>query len=89
MRYFIYYLIIINIAAFIITFADKRKAVKNKYRISEKALFVLSVIGGSMGAFTAMLLFRHKTKKWYFIYGIPFIIIIQIIIVCYIYINYL
>ncbi len=89
MKYSIYYIIFINITAFITVFIDKQKAKKNKYRISEKALFILAVIGGSIGAYTSMLIFRHKTKKWYFKLGIPFIIITQILIVYYIIKNYL
>ena len=59
---------------------DKIKAKKNKWRISEKTLFLLSIIGGSVGCLLGMYTFRHKTKKWYFKIGFPLILIIQIII---------
>lgn len=89
MKYLIYYIVFINIAAFTIVFIDKQKAKKNRYRISEKALFILALIGGSIGAYLSMLIFRHKTKKWYFMTGIPLIMIIQIIIAFYLIKNYL
>ena len=72
------YLVVINVAALALFGADKRKAKKHAWRISEKALFLSAVLGGSVGALLGMLLFRHKTKHWYFVIGIPLILIIQI-----------
>ncbi len=89
MEYIIYYLIFINILAFAAGRIDKSNARKHRYRISEKALFILALIGGSIGAYLSMLIFRHKTRKWYFMTGIPLIIIIQIIIAYYLINNYL
>lgn len=89
MKYLTCYIIFINIIAFFIVFIDKQKAKNGKYRISEKALFILALIGGSIGTYSSMLIFRHKTKKWYFMTGIPFIIIIKIIIAYYLIKNYL
>ncbi|NMC56392.1 MAG: DUF1294 domain-containing protein [Eubacteriaceae bacterium] len=88
MKYLIYYLLFINIIAFIAVFIDKQKAKKNRYRISEKVLFILAVIGGSVCAYISMLIFRHKTKKWYFKIGIPLIIIVQFICAYYLIKNY-
>ena len=56
------------------------QAKKNNWRVSEKALFILCMIGGSIGGIVGMYVFRHKTKKWYFKYGFPAILIIQILI---------
>lgn len=78
MRHFSYYLFIINIIAFCIIYIDKQKARNKKWRVSEKCIFFVSFIGGGLGTFISMLIFRHKTKKWYFIIGIPCIIILQI-----------
>ena len=75
------YLAGINILAFILMGADKRKARKNRWRISEKTLFLSALLGGSVGALSGMVLFRHKTKHWYFKYGIPAILVLQIILV--------
>ena len=72
------YLVVINVAALALFGADKRKAKKHAWRISEKALFLSAVLGGSVGALLGMLLFWHKTKHWYFVIGIPLILVIQI-----------
>ena len=61
-----WYLLIINFVAFYLYWDDKRRAKKGKWRISEKALLLTSFFGGAVGGFTAMQLFRHKTKHWYF-----------------------
>ena len=60
---------------------DKLKARKRSWRIPESTLFVLALIGGSIGSIAGMHLFRHKTRHWYFLYGMPAILIIQILIV--------
>ena len=75
----IVYLLLINIAAFALFGADKRKARRGDWRISEKALFLSAVLGGSLGALIGMWLFHHKTKHWYFVIGIPAILVLQII----------
>ena len=59
----IIYLIIINIIGFIICFIDKHQAKRKKYRIPEKILLLISIIGGCFGFFIGMILFHHKTKK--------------------------
>jgi len=74
------YLVIINIAGLISMYIDKRRAIKNKWRIPEKTLFIIAIVGGSIGSISGMHLFRHKTKHWYFKYGMPAILICQIII---------
>ncbi|MBQ2828388.1 MAG: DUF1294 domain-containing protein [Clostridia bacterium] len=83
-KIFIIYLIIINIVTFFVFGIDKKKAKKSKWRISEKALFVLSAIGGSLGALSGMYTFRHKTKKKTFKIGIPAILIVQIVLIFFI-----
>ena len=75
----ILYLFAVNIAAFALFGADKRKARRGDWRISEKALFLSAVLGGSLGALIGMRLFHHKTKHWYFVIGIPAILVLQII----------
>ncbi len=75
-----YYLILVNIIAFITIYIDKKKAIKHKWRIKESTLFLLSIIGGSIGTLLGMYTFRHKTKHLKFTLGIPLIIIIQILI---------
>ena len=80
-NYWIYgYLILINIFAFALMGVDKSRAKKHAWRISEKALFLSAIVGGSIGAILGMMLFRHKTKHWYFVIGMPFILVLQILL---------
>lgn len=60
-------------------FLDKRYARMNQYRISERTLFSVSLIGGVIGILFGMYYFRHKTKKMKFVIGLPIILIIQIV----------
>lgn len=78
--YFIIYLIVINIIAFLAMYIDKRKAKYGRWRIPEQTLFILAVIGGSIGAIIGMYTFRHKTKKLRFSIGFPLILVLQIIL---------
>ena len=57
---------------------DKRKAKKNLWRIPEKTLFLSAILGGSAGAIAGMYVFHHKTRHWYFVIGMPLILVIQI-----------
>lgn len=75
------YLLIINLLGYITMWADKRKAIKGKYRIAEKTLFMIAILGGSIGSILGMNKFRHKTKHWYFKYGMPAILIVQLILI--------
>lgn len=72
------YLIIANIAGLAVMYMDKRKAVRHQWRIPEKTLFLISILGGSVGTWGGMYLFRHKTKHWYFVIGMPLILAVQI-----------
>lgn len=84
MKYFCIWLIIINILTFAVFGIDKKKAIDGKFRISELTLFVLSILGGSLGGLDAMYTFHHKTKKWYFKFGIPLILIAQVLLIIFI-----
>ena len=81
MKYFIIYLIVINIITFIIFGLDKYYDIKNKFRVSEATLFCLCIIGGSFLGFVGMKVFRHKTKKIYFRIGVPLIMILEAILI--------
>lgn len=87
-KYFIFYFIIINIISFILMFLDKRRAIKNKWRISENTLMIVSILGGSIGGILGMYTFRHKTKHLKFKVGIPIILIIQLLILSYVFNTY-
>ena len=78
------YVAIINTLAFIVYGIDKLKAKKGKWRIPESTLLLLAIIGGSIGAWFGIKVWHHKTLHKKFKYGIPLIVIIQIVIAIYI-----
>lgn len=86
-RLLIGYLVIINIIAFVTYGVDKSKAERGAWRIPEKTLILLAVIGGSIGAYLGMWFFHHKTMKPKFAVGIPIIISVQIAAVILLYQN--
>ena len=65
-RYYFCYILALSLITFLLYGTDKRRAVHGKWRISEKALLLSSLLGGAVGGFLAMQIFRHKTKHWYF-----------------------
>lgn len=73
-----YYLLLINAVAFWLMLLDKRKAQKKQWRIRESTLLWLAVLGGSVGIWAGMYLFRHKTKHKRFTVGIPLILAAQL-----------
>ena len=75
------YLLIMNIVGLAVMGIDKSKAKRNAWRIPERDLFLVSILGGSLGTWAGMYLFRHKTKHWYFVIGMPLIFFIHIAIV--------
>ena len=78
---FCIYLVIINIVGYALMGIDKQKAKKGAWRISEATLFGAALLGGSLGSIIGMQRFRHKTKHWYFKYGMPAILIVQLALV--------
>lgn len=75
------YLVVINIVAFLLMGIDKHKAKKKQWRIPERTLFLSAAIGGSIGAMYGMHLFRHKTKHKSFLFGMPAILALQLLLV--------
>ena len=71
------YLVFMNVLGFSLMASDKRKARKKLWRIPEKTLFLVSFLGGSIGTLTGMYVFHHKTRHWYFVVGMPAILIAQ------------
>lgn len=74
------YLAAVNIIGFTIMGIDKHKARKQMFRIPESTLFIVAFIGGSLGTSLGMFAFRHKTRHWYFLYGMPAILFLQLIL---------
>ena len=73
-----YYLIAVNVLAFVLMGLDKRRAKKNAWRIPERTLFLPVIFGGALGGVAGMRLFRHKTRHWTFRLGMPAILILQV-----------
>ena len=71
------YLAMMNLAAFAAMGADKRRARRGRWRISEKALFLPALLGGALGGVLGMALFHHKTRHWYFRLGFPLLLLLQ------------
>ena len=59
---------------------DKRRARRDAWRIKERTLFLSALLGGSLGAILGMRAFHHKTKHWYFVWGMPLILFAQVLI---------
>ena len=83
MKYLIIYLFVINIVTFSLYGSDKKRARWDRRRIPEKVLLGLAVIGGSVGAWMGMKVYRHKIRKWKFIIGVPMILIMQLLVISY------
>jgi uncharacterized membrane protein YsdA (DUF1294 family) len=74
------YILIINIIGFVLMGWDKKKAQRHEYRISERTLWTVAVIGGSIGSYIGMKVYRHKTKHRMFAMGFPFLVIVHSIL---------
>lgn len=73
------YLTVINLIGFVVMGVDKKRAVRRAWRISEASLFGIALLGGALGCMLGMQFFRHKTKHWYFKYGMPAIFAVQVL----------
>jgi len=80
MKYLFLYLLLINAAAFLLMLADKHKSRKKKWRIPESVLLYTALFGGSVGSLIGMYTVRHKTKHLRFTVGIPFMLVLHIIL---------
>ena len=78
MKYFAIYLLIVNAAGFLLMLIDKRKAIRHRWRIPEKTLFLVTGLFGGLGGTLGMFMLRHKTKHWYFKLGFPALLVVQI-----------
>ena len=82
----LYYLLAVNVVAFILFGVDKYNARKGNRRIREVTLLAMAALGGSIGAWVGMRIWHHKTKHRKFRYGIPFIILLQIALIIFLHI---
>lgn len=76
----IFYLAAINIAGFLTMGIDKKKAARHEWRIPERVLFGIALLGGSIGSLAGMHAFRHKTRHLTFTIGLPLILVLQVVI---------
>lgn len=81
------YVIVINVITLMMYSIDKWKAQHSKWRIPEATLLIMAAVGGSIGAWTGIKLFHHKTLHKKFKYGVPAIFLIQLGIVVFVYLK--
>ncbi|MDD3034957.1 MAG: DUF1294 domain-containing protein [Prevotella sp.] len=81
------YAIVINVITLLMYGIDKWKAKHSKWRIPEATLLIMAAVGGSIGAWTGIKLFHHKTLHKKFKYGVPAILILQLAIIVFIYLK--
>lgn len=86
-NFLLFYLIVISVVAVLVTIYDKFAAIRGKWRISERTLFVVSALGGGVAMLATMLLVRHKTRKLSFTIGIPAIIVLQLVATVFVLVN--
>ena len=83
MKVLLVFLAAMNLAAFATCGLDKYAAIHRRWRVPERRLLFLGFFGGALGLWEAMLLFRHKTRHWYFAYGAPAMLILQLAGLCF------
>ncbi|WP_064092576.1 DUF1294 domain-containing protein [Rossellomorea aquimaris] len=71
------YFLILNIVGFMVMGKDKKKAIRNEYRIKETTLWAIALAGGSIGAYAGMRIYRHKTKHTLFRFGFPLLVMVH------------
>lgn len=76
---------LINLIGFAAMALDKRRAIRHKWRIPERTLFLIALLFGSIGVLTGMYVFRHKTKHLSFSIGIPAILVAQLLLLSFLY----
>ena len=77
MEWILFYIVLVNLGSFCLMGIDKRRAKRQAWRVPEARLFLVALLGGSIGSIVGMRVFRHKTKHWYFVWGMPLILLAQ------------
>ena len=83
----IYYFLFVNLTGLFSMYLDKERAKKRAFRIPEATLFTIAIIGGSVGSLVGMYLFRHKTRHWTFVIGMPAILFLQLAVLVLLYLS--
>ena len=81
----VFYLVFINVLTFLLYGIDKWKAKRSRWRIPESALLGMAAVGGSVGAWLGMRIWHHKTQHKKFRYGVPAILVVQIVLLLWIF----
>ena len=81
MRWLFLWVLAASILAFVLMAVDKRRAKRGAWRVKERTFFLVALAGGSPGAILGMWTFRHKTRHWYFKYGLPAILFAQLALI--------
>ncbi len=82
MKLILLYITIINIIGFTLMGVDKKRAIRNAWRIPEATLFGTALLGGALGCTLGMRYFHHKTRHWYFKFGMPLILLAECALFC-------
>lgn len=85
MRFLWIYMIAMNVGAYLVMRHDKFQARRNRQRVPEKTLFTLALLGGALGIWGGMQVFRHKTKRLSFVIGVPALFIWNVAVFYYLY----
>lgn len=80
MKWILFCFMIINVLSFFQMGFDKRRARRHGWRVPETHLFLAALAGGSVGSILGMRVFHHKTRHWYFVWGMPAILVLQIVL---------
>ena len=78
MKWALLWVLALSLADFVLMGVDKRRAKRGAWRVKERTFFLLALLGGSPGALLGMWTFRHKTRHWYFKFGLPALLLAQI-----------
>ena len=81
----VFYLVILNVLTFLLYGIDKWKAKRSRWRIPESVLLGMAAVGGSVGAWLGMRIWHHKTQHKKFRYGVPAILVVQIVLLLWIF----
>lgn len=73
--------VLVNLVAFALMGVDKQRARTHQWRVPEKTLFLAALLFGGTGGTIGMFFFHHKTKHWYFRYGLPALLVLQLALV--------
>ena len=78
MKWALLWVLALSLADFVLMGVDKRRAKRGAWRVKERTFFLLALLGGSPGALLGMWAFRHKTRHWYFKFGLPALLLAQV-----------